>query len=108
MGYKRGNIGIDSCSHKAYCSHMKSTEIKLRLSEKEKSAWVAEAERVGLKLSEWIRRRCNGTAPQPEVAVSQALESVVLPADRRSSDRDAGDPPSVDHLVIAPYGGEPE
>lgn len=50
----------------------KSKVINLRIAPEEHAAWDAAAEAAGLKLSEWIRRRCNGTttieAPPPAAA----------------------------------------
>lgn len=34
--------------------------IRIRVSEKERKAWDDAADKDDLKLSEWIRRRCNG------------------------------------------------
>ena len=47
----------------------KDVRLDLRISEDEHAAWKMAADEAGLKLSEWIRRRCNGiqmvAAPPP-------------------------------------------
>lgn len=52
----------------------KEKRLNLRVSDTEYAAWTAAAESAGLPISEWIRRRCNGTqtvvleAPPPKTA----------------------------------------
>lgn len=41
-------------------STVPSTRLEIRLQAREKRAWRAKAKKSKLKLSEWIRHRCNG------------------------------------------------
>jgi hypothetical protein len=43
----------------------KDTTILLRVSLEQKELWVGQAHDERVSLSEWIRRRCNGS-PKPE------------------------------------------
>lgn len=75
-------------------SERKTTEIKLRVSPAEKTAWQAEAEQEGIGLSELIRREMNARAQitflDPAVLVNNAIESLC--------ERGAGDSGAVAQL----------
>lgn len=54
--------------------------VKLLLTKTERAAWEAAADAAGLKLSEWIRRRVNGTQTvTTEAPPAPAVEAVAKP-----------------------------
>ena len=50
--------------------------VQVRISKAERKTWETAAKSAGLKLSDWIRRQCNGSEVDPDLvdAVAKKLE----------------------------------
>jgi len=64
----------------------KDATFLLRLSADELAAWRAAADAAGLKLSEWVRRRCNGV----QRIEAQTIEPPPPPKAKRARSRKRG------------------
>lgn len=67
--------------------------IRLRLTPVERDAWNTAAKKAGLKLSEWIRRRCQGEVtivPPPPPGISMTGKRVPRRHPRRKTSSSPG------------------